>query len=106
MSPLRCGRYRLSPDEELRALFDELDADGSGGLDKTELADLIPLAQVARQRGANGGKSNQNDPGSASLSAAEASALLKEIDEDGSGDVGAWRPSFWQQFAVFFRVPS
>jgi hypothetical protein len=85
----KLGLYRLGPDEELRALFDELDADGSGGLDKTELADLVPLAQVARQRGSNGGKSGRNDPANAPLSPAEASALLKEIDEDGSGDIGA-----------------
>ena len=78
------GLYRCSPDEELRALFNELDADGSGGLDKQELADLVPLAQVAQQRSPKGGK---NDFTSKPLTPAELSVMMKEIDEDDSGSI-------------------
>ena len=72
---------RPSKDEELRALFDELDSDGSGGLSKQELADVVPLAQLAQKR--RGKKEGKSKP----LSSAELSKMMKDIDADGDGEV-------------------
>ena len=87
---------RPSKDEELRALFDELDSDGSGGLSKQELADVVPLAQLAQKR--RGKKEGKSKP----LSSAELSKMMKDIEadaeavitSDGSGRSGSLqRPS-------------